>query len=413
MPVQSSLNPFTAAAIEWPYDIHVELRRRGIVYVEEIDTWIASRYADVDAVLMDQVHFTAKNAAGGGARMVDPEFAEVYSKGWPMVRTLMTADPPQHRWYRMMLSPEFTPRSVRAMDGFVEGVVDRLIDGFYSQGRVDVASELALPLPLIVFCTQMGVPAEDLPLITQFTNDFNDSFTFEIADLGRDRELELVRSVVDFQHYAWNLIQRRKAELGDDLLSHMITHTIRGGLERPPSDLELLSTVMLLLNAGTETTMNLIGSCALVLLERPELADRIRGDASQVAKFVEEVLRFESPVQSLFRTATARVDIGGVTIPAGARVAVLYGAANRDPDAWDDPDVFDIDRTDGSKGMHFGKGEHFCLGAHLARLEATKAVGRVLDRLSGLRLADDHQTAYRRNPLTRGLASLNVEWDVD
>jgi cytochrome P450 len=413
VPVTASLNPFTAEAIEDPYPVHDALRRNGISYVEETDTWVASRYSDVETILFDTDNFTARNAAGGGDRLSDPEFGAIYSEGWPMARTLMTADPPNHRWYRMVLSKRFAPRSVAALEQDINDIVHELIDGIFDDRQADVIKELALPIPLIVFCRQIGVPPGELPLIKHFTNDLNDSFTFEVANLGRDRELELARSTVQFQHYAWAMIQERRKNSGDDLLSMMIRTKIPGLGDRPMTDVEILSTVMLLLNAGTETTMNLLGNAVALLLHHPDQLAKLRADRSLIPLAVDEILRYESPVQCLFRNAKRDVVVGGVTIPAQARVAVLYGAANRDPDFWTAPHVFDVTRPEASRGLYFGKGEHFCLGAHLARLEARISLNAVLDRLPNLRLAPGiNDFRHRQNPLTRGLVQLQVEWDL-
>lgn len=412
LPATVALNPFTPEATRNPYPVHEALRREGLTYVPEIDTWVASRYEDLEAILHDQDNFTARNAAGGGGRLSDPELAAAYADGYSMARTLMTADPPEHRWYRSTLSRRFIPRSVAEMEGFVTDVVNGLVDDLPETGRADLVGCLALPTPLIVFCGMMGIPDDELPLITRFTNDLNDSFTFEIANLGRSRELEVVRSVVAFQHYVLDKIRARRESPEDDLISMMLGTVVKGLGDRRLTDHELLSTVTLLLNAGTETTMNLIGNAIDLLIAHPGQFEAVRQDRGLLRNTVDEILRFESPVQALFRNAKVDVEVGGVTIPARGRVALLYGAANRDPDRWENPDTFDITRADASKGLYFGSGEHFCLGAHLARLEGRVVLNTILDRLPNLRLSEGSHVERRLNPLTRGFAELHVEWDV-
>jgi len=411
MPTTVSLNPFTPEAMHNLYPVHEALRQEGLVYLPEIETWIASRYDDLEAILKDQENFTARNAAGGGGRLRDPELAAAYADGYPMARTLMTADPPEHKWYRSTLSRKFTPRNVAEMEDFVEDVVNALIDDLPADRHADVVERLSLPIPLIVFCSLMRIPDDELPMITQFTNDLNDSFTFEVANHGRPRELEIIRSVIAFQNYVLDKIRQRRETPGDDLISMMLGSAVKGLGDRGLTDLEMLSTVTLLLNAGTETTMNLLGNAVELFMKHPDQWKALQEDRGLLRNAVDEVLRAESPVQCLFRHTKADVEINGVALPARAKVALLYGAANRDSQRWTDPDTFDITRADASRGLYFGSGEHFCLGAHLARLEARVALNAILDRLPGLRLTDDNDFARRPNPLTRGFAHLNVEWD--
>lgn len=413
MPITVGLNPFTPEATQDPYPVHEALRREGLVYVPEIKTWMASRYQDIEAILRDQENFTARNAAGGGGgRLSDPELAAAYAEGYPMARTLMTADPPEHRWYRSVLAKKFTLRSVAELEGFVAEVVNGLIDDLPTDAPADIVGNIALPLPLIVFCHLMQIPDEELSLITRFTNDLNESFTFEITDHGRPRQLEIIRGVVSFQNYVLEKIRQRREEPGDDLISMMLGTVVEGLGGRTLTDLEMLSTVALLLNAGTETTMNLLGNAVDLFMKNPAQWRALQEDRGLLRNAVDEVLRLESPVQALFRNAKNDVDVNGVTIPERGRVALLYGAANRDPDRWTDPDTFDITRPDASRGLYFGSGEHFCLGANLARLEGRVALSAILDRLPNLRLSADNRFLRRLNPLTRGYDRLNVEWDA-
>jgi cytochrome P450 len=411
MTTSLSLNPFTRDAVQDPYPVHAALRGEGLVFVPEVDAWMASRFIDVEAILRDQENFTARNSAGGGGRLNDPELAAAYKKGYPMARTLMTADPPEHRWYRGMLGRKFMPKTVAGMEDYVSGVVNALIDDMPRDGRVDVVNYLSLPIPLTVFCGLANIPDDELPLITHFTTALNESFTFEIANLPRERELEVVETVVSFQNYILDKIAARRADPGDDLISMMTETVVKGLGDRTMTDTEMLSTVALLLNAGTETTMNLIGSMLNLLLQHPDQWRAVVEDRSLLQNTVDEALRLESPVQALFRHTKNEAAINGVTLPAGAKIAILYGAANRDPERWDDPDTFDIYRKDASKGLYFGSGEHFCLGAHLARLEGRVTLDVIADRLKGLRLAAGNDFQRRMNPLTRGFTALIVEWD--
>jgi cytochrome P450 len=407
------LNPFTPEAVQNPYPVHEALRKTGVVHVEDVDTWVVSRYADVEAVLADTDRFTARYAAGGSGRSLDRELLAEYANGFPIARTLIAADPPEHRWYRLALAKRFAVRSVRDLEPFVTDVVTRLMDDLEG-GSAEMVPDFALPIPLVVFCALMGVPDEDLPLVKRFNENLNDSFTFEVVAYDRAQELEIVRGVVAFQHYIREMIESRRATPGEDLLSQMITSVIPGLGDRPLSDLEIMSTVMQLLNAGTETTMNLISNGIDLMLRHPEQCDAVRADPGLLVNFVDEVLRFESPVQCLFRNAKVDVDLGGVTVPRGGRLAVMYGAANRDPRRFDDPDRFNVTRSDASQGLYFGKGEHFCLGAHLARLEGRVAFRAIIERFDGLeRDTDAPAPTYRPNPLSHGLAALPVRWDSD
>ncbi len=413
MTATTTLDPFRPEAMRDPYPVHAALRERGVVHLEHIDTWVASRFADVEAILLDTARFSSRNVGGGSTgRARDPELAAIQREGLATVAVLTPADPPRHRWYRQAVSKPFSPRSIAELSDSIERIVAGLIDGFADRGRADLVAELARPFPLLVFAELAGVPTDDIDLVKQLTDDHVEMIAAAVGQVPRDRQLHLARQNVAFQRYVVDLVDARRADSGEDLLTHLIDARLSGFDGRPLDDAELMSMVMTILDGGNETTINLVANGLALLLEHPDQLQALRDDPSLVPGAVEEILRYEAPVQCLFRQATVDVELGGATIPAGARVALLYGAANRDPERFDDPDTFDVRRPDAHRALHFGKGEHFCLGAHLARLEGRIAFEQLLARLPGLRPAGDQLVIeHHPNPVLRGVAALDVAWD--
>lgn len=408
----SPLNPFTPEAIEDPYPVHRALRDEGVVYVPDVDTWCVSRFADVEHVLQHHDEFSSRNVGGGAAGVIDERLAAIAAEGFRPVAVLTPADPPEHSHYRWVVARSFSPQAVGALEDEIRAIVDRLIDRFVARGECDLVSEFAAPFPLHVFAQLVGVPESDIPQMKAWTDDRIEMMGAAVGRVSRDRMYELARSNVEAQRYLYGLIEEVRAQSGDDLLSHMVHAHLPGFGDRQLDDDELMSMVQTVLDGGNETTVNLVSNGMALLLQHPHELARLRADPSLIANAVEEVLRVESPVQCLFRTARADVSLGGVTVPEGARLAILYGAANRDPRRWERADELDVGRADARKALHFGAGIHFCLGEHLARLEGRVAFEALTTRLANLRL---HPTRndfrHHTSPIVRGLRELWVQWD--
>lgn len=401
-----SYRPFDPATLAEPYELHAALREQAPVYeVPGIGIFLVSTYALVLEVLGDPERYSSRVGAQAGGDA--PELRAVSARGYPPVDTLLTCDPPAHARYRQLVAHAFPARRVARLEDYVRRLAVELLEGFAADGAVDLVSRFAVPLPLTVIADQLGVPRRDMALFKKWSDD-------SVAPLGgmipAERRRACAESIVEFQHYMVRRIEERRAEPRDDILSDLVAARVSGEV---PLDLpEMLSILQQFLVAGNETTASLIASATLLLLRNPDELARVTGDPSLVPNMVEEALRLESPVQALFRVATRETDLGGVRIPTGARLAVLYASANRDAAQFPDPHRFDVRRENARSHLAFGRGEHFCIGAALARKEAVVAFETLLPRLRGLRLRKDRELVYEPSFILRRLRTLDLEWEA-
>ncbi|MEV4756666.1 cytochrome P450 [Micromonospora sp. NPDC049559] len=354
--------------------------------------WLVTRYEDAQRALGDP-RLGKRSSAGGFSyqRMLPEDVARAVS------RHLLALDPPDHTRLRRLVSGAFTARRMAALRPRIEGLAEELLDGMSGADRVDLIESYALPLPIQVLCDLLGVPSEDQA-------DFR-SWTNAIVAGGVD-PAGLPPALVAIVGYIRELLAAKRRRPADDLLSALIT--VRDQEDRLSDD-ELISMVYLLLIAGHETTVNLIGNGALLLLAEPERWARVVATPELVPGAVEELLRYEGPVQSAtFRTALEPVELGGQKIPEGARVLISLLSANRDGERFPDPDRLDLDRPV-TPNLAFGHGIHYCLGAPLARLEGDIAFRALARRFPDLRLAVPvEEVAWRPSLLLRGLSALPV-----
>ena len=318
---------------------------------------------------------------------------------------MLFRDPPHHTRLRDAVSRAFTPRAVEALRPRIQAHAEAPFDRLASAGRMDVVADLAEPLPRAVIGELLGIPEAHRPACAAWSAAVARSL--DALPIPEDRPLvaegQTARRALG--GYVRELIAARRAQPASDLVSTLVEAADGDGLL---SDSELVAMVVLLLVAGTETAVSLIGTTVLALLQHPDALARLREAPWHLPAAVEEAVRWESPVQRTWRIATTDIAFGDHIIPRGALVVLLLGAANRDPARFPAPDRFDLDRP-ASGHVAFGAGVHVCLGAALARLEAQVAVGTLLRRLATLRLATD-QPAWRLTATLRGLTTLPVTW---
>ncbi|HTY78248.1 MAG TPA: cytochrome P450 [Candidatus Bathyarchaeia archaeon] len=387
-------NPLSPETIEDPYPLYQRLRADAPVHRSPLGMWVLSRYDDVAMFLRDP-------------RFGRRGFQEVISTrfGHPgFGRSMLLQDPPDHTRLRTLVSKAFTPRVVEGLRGQIQSLVDGLLDGMAARGEADLIAELAYPLPVSVISTMLGVPVEDRGRFRAWSSDIARSIEALIVS-----DPEIVargnaagRAVTE---YFQDLLAERRRHPRADLLSGLIAVEEAGD---QLSTEELLATIVLLFLAGHETTTNLIGNGVLALLRHPAELRRLREDPALIGPAVEELLRFESPVQRVSRIVYEDVTIEGCTIPGGSLVMGLLGAANRDPAHFPQPERLDLGRQD-NRHLAFGWGIHFCLGAPLARLEGQIAIGTLLARLPALALATE-RVQWRQTFTLRALAALPVRF---
>jgi cytochrome P450 len=382
-----------------PYPFYTQLRTADPVHCTSKGLWVLSRHADVAAVLRDlrfgregfERHFGLTDGARGDAA--------------GQRQSMLFRDPPHHTRLRDAVSRAFTPRAVEALRPRVQAHVDALLDRVSSAGRMDVVADLAEPLPRAVIGELLGIPEAHRLACAAWSTAVARSL--DALPIPQDRPLvaegQTARRALG--GYVRELVAARRAQPGADLLSTLVAAADEDGLL---SDSEVVAMAVLLLVAGTETTVSLIATTVWALLSHPDQLTRLREAPWLLPAAVEEALRWESPVQRTWRIAGTDVELAGHEIPAGALVVLLLGAANRDPARFTDPDRFEILRRDLGH-LAFGAGVHACLGAFLARLEVQVAVGTLLRRWPRLPLATEGPV-WRPTATLRGLATLPVTW---
>ena len=378
-------NPFSDELARDPYAFYHRLREKDPIHrMRLIDAWVLTRYEDVDSMLRDHQRFAVE-----GRRFHDTGLT-----------TMLDIDPPDHTRLRALVSRAFTPRSVSRLHGRVQEIADRLLDAVVDHDRIDLIAALGYPLPVTVIAEMLGVPAEDMDRFEGWSNDI----ALIIEPILTPGQLQAVRHATEeLFAYFETIVETRRREPRDDLVSALLAAEEEG--DRLTRE-ELLFTMLLILVAGNETTRNLIGNGMLALLRHPDQFQRLRDAPELMESAVDEMLRYDSPVQFNGRVVREDLEMGGKRLRAGQRVIALLGAANRDPAAFENPDTLDIERKEKSH-LSFGRGIHYCLGASLALLEARIAFRCLLDRFVSIRMAAEPR--HRDGFVLRGVQSLWIE----
>jgi len=387
-----------------PYSRYLSMRSLAPIHQSQSSkAWYLTRYQDCKGVLLDPRF--GRGSEVGPDRFGGLAGEEVTQKRQELSRSsqqnMLFSDPPDHSRLRNMVSRAFTPKRIDALREQITKLVDPLLEDMVSLGSVDALEALAFPLPVAVIGQLVGVPPEDWAsfrtLVRESTAMIEAFPTVESLERGD-------RAMATMEEYFRDLVKVRRQNPEDDLLSAMIA--VEEGGDRLSGE-ELVATAILLFAAGFETTTNLIGNGLLALLQHPDQLMRLRGDPGLLPTAIEEMLRYDSPVQIDARTALEAAEVAGHPVDAGTYVITFLGAANRDPAIFDEPDSFDVGRVD-NHPLSFGWGIHHCLGAHLARLEGEIVFGRLLDRCPSIELAGS-DPVWRQSVTLRGLEALPIE----
>ena len=393
----------TAAFYTDPYPLYDQLRAEQPVYWSDaVGAWLLTRYDDVTTTLRDPRRFSSRGRFLAVLDRVPADTrARVRSLEDHFTVGLISSDPPDHTRLRGLINRAFTPRRIEGLRPRVQALVDELLGTIEAHGEMDVFHDLAYPLPATVIAELLGAPAADRDRFKVWSNGI-----LAFQGTGRTTPDTLDRAqhdLLEMRAFLGELLERRRREPADDLLSAMVAAEAEGD---KLSAAELLTTCVTLLTAGHETTTNLIANGLYTLLRHPEQLQQLRADPGLMATAVEEMLRYESPLQRNPRRLAEDVELHGQRLRRGDFVLQVLGAANRDPAQFPDPDRFNITRRP-NRHVAFGMGIHFCLGAPLARLEAPIAIGTVLRRLPRLGLADG-DIRWQEHGLLRALQSLPV-----
>ncbi len=402
-PGAPTFNPLSPDFIRNPYPFYAQLRHSAPMLPSPFGGILASRHAEVSLVLRDKRfgkdfvnRITKRN---GTAIMDEPVYRSM--RHW-----MLTQDPPDHTRLRGLVVKAFTARRVEDMRPRIQAIVDDAIDRVIARGHMDLVSEFAFRLPVIVICDMLGIPEEDRSVF--FEREAASGRLLDPVPLTR-AELDAANQANQASNaYFQRLFERRRREPGDDLTTQLVQAEEAGS---KLSNEELTANIVLLFGAGHETTVNLIGNGLLGLHRNPDQLALLKQRPELVGNAVEEFLRYDSSVQLTSRVALEDIpDLGGVAVPQGESILCLLGSANRDPAAFPDrPDQLDITRPN-VKPQSFGGGIHFCLGAQLARIEAEVAIATLLRRLPGLKLDDAVNPEWRPTFVLRGLKKLPARW---
>jgi cytochrome P450 len=397
----TEFDPFSPSVVADPHPHYAALRAASPVHhAVDHDLWLVTRYDDVVRVIRDPLVFSSAEGMGrlmtGGVGPNRVKDGALFGMSPAELRVLIATDPPDHTTLRRLVSRAFTPRAISALEPRLRALCGELVDGLLQdleRGPADLVSSVAMPFPVTVIAELLGIPAERRDDFKRWSDALVGSLAGE-ADLrgARDAMIELTGFVVE-------QIERRRREPSDDLIGRLVEVGEELGAG------EIVAFVILLLVAGNETTTNLIGNGAQAFADHPAQLERLVSDPSLVASAVEEVFRYDGPVQALFRGTTQDAQVSGVTIPAGSLVMVCFAAANRDPDHYADPQAFDVARNP-QDHLGLGHGIHYCLGASLARLEARIVLDTFLDRAVALAPAGGAEPLA--NAVLRGFRSFPV-----
>jgi cytochrome P450 len=395
--VSPTFDPWNPAFVAYPYEAYAALREKPVVWFEPTRQWLIPRHVDVNALLRDRrlgrtyLHLATHEEMG---RPPDPEHLAPF---WHLIRNgMLDLEPPDHTRLRRLVSSAFTPRRVNAMRPVVERLALQLADALVARGGGDLIADVAEPLPVTVIAELLGVPETDRPLLRPWSADICGMYELNPSREAADAA---VRASTEFSDYLRGLARVRKAEPRDDLISAL---TQVDGLTED----ELIGTCVLLLNAGHEATVNVTGNGWWSLFRNPDQLAALRDDHGLLDTAVEELMRYDTPLQMFERWVLEDITVHGVDIPRGSEIALLFGSANHDPTVFSDPARLDLARRD-NPHISFGAGIHYCLGAPLARIELVASFGAILTAAPNLKLVREPE--WKPGYIIRGLESLTVE----
>ncbi|WP_328439463.1 cytochrome P450 [Streptomyces sp. NBC_00444] len=404
MPAASDLAfaPWDPAFLADPYPAYAELRARGrVIRYDPTDQWLVPHHADVSALLRDrrlgrtyQHRFTHEDFGRTAPPPEHEPFHVLNDHG------MLDLEPPDHTRIRRLVSKAFTPRTVEQLKPYVANLAGELVDALVERGGGDLLADVAEPLPVAVIAEMLGIPESDRAPLRPWSADICGMYELNPS---QETAAKAVRASVEFTEYLRELIAARRKEPRDDLISGLIEAHDEGDRL---TEQEMISTAVLLLNAGHEATVNATVNGWWALFRNPGQLAALRADHSLVPTAVEELMRYDTPLQLFERWVLDEIEIDGTTIPRGAEIAMLFGSANHDPEVFRNPDRLDLTRKD-NPHISFSAGIHYCIGAPLARIELAASMRALLEKAPTLSLAAEPKR--KPNFVIRGLEGLSVE----
>ena len=391
------LDPRDDGFVERPYQEYVARQRTCPVFSVKGVGMGVTGYVNLVALSRDSAHLSReipnqRTRLGIGSNAVSAEVRTLAAEMHEEAPALFHSDPPTHTVHRRLVNQAFMPRRVRLLEPRMRQLAHELIDQFIDAGTVEFMQEFAVRFPLGMLTDMLGVDREDMTLFKRWTDDM----LAGVSDILTDqRRLEVTRSGIEFQRHFLALSAQRRAQPREDVLSDLVNARLEDG--RRLGEGELLAIIAQIAVAGHETSTNFLGNAIVVALTHPGLMERLRNDRGQIPDFLEELLRFDPPLQCTYRRATSDFEIADMRIGEGQTVAAFWGAAGYDPAVFDTPEEFRVGRHNARRHLAFGHGIHFCVGSELARLEGRIAFDALLDRLADVTL-DRAASDLRRHP---------------
>jgi cytochrome P450 len=401
----SELDFFSAEVQECPFHVYQQLQEEAPVWqMPGTNVFVVTRYDDIREIIRDPGRFSSSFSALLNTGSSNEEVNTIYGKGYEMVETLLTQDPPRHRVYRNLVNKVFSNKRIEGMRSEVEKMSNELINQWIDEPEVDLLNRFCVPLPIYVISDQLGVPRSELSLIKKWS-DASASRLGRLAD--EEEQIQNAKDIVEFQHYFAALLDRMREAPEDNIISDLANNTIDEGrlLTKP----EALGMIQQILVAGNETSTSAIAGGVVLLIQNPDQQAMLRQHPDLIPAAVEEILRLETPTSGMWRCATADTEIGGVNIPEGAFLMVRFAAGNRDESIFTDGGAMSVARENADSHLAFGQGTHFCLGAQLARMEMQVALTGLLNRTTDWALVDGkNPLKHSPNVLLRGLTDLHI-----
>lgn len=405
-----AFEPMLESTVACPYPWLAKAREDAPVFFDaEHRMWWVTRYEDARAVLRDPVTYSSREAMRYRP-ITSPDLARVYPDGHPGVHSIIRKDPPEHTRVRRVANRGFTRPIVAAMEPAIRQRCETLIGAFAADGRCDFVTQFATQLPVQTIVDIIGAPMDQDLAFAQWGEDF-----FAMLDgalpAGPEAEAEMARRAERMLTWLRSFIASRQEDPQDDLTSALLHAPGDDGTPVLSVD-EVIAVLNSLLVAGVDTTASFLPQLLRQVLSQPGLWERIKRDRSLIDAVIEEGVRYLVPSRGVRRTTTVEVELGGVTLPAGADLFIALAGAARDPEMFDEPDRFDIDRPTNKQHLSFGKGTHMCIGASLARLEARVTLETIADLLPDVRLAADNEERWSPDLILPRYRTLRLEWDA-
>ncbi len=398
-----------------PYPYYKRMRDECPVFLAENahDTTIVATHNLVLEVLRNPTTFSSQFSLPTSLEdsPVNREINRIMENGWERVSTLLTSDPPDHTRNRKLVSKAFTPKAISDLEPFLRSITNQLLDDIIEKRKIELVKDFAMPLPVLSIAAALGVPDAKIVDFRRWTEACVDQGSMLRSN---ERRIQATHEIVEMQHFFAKELQSRLEKPLDDILTGLVQASLQNdeiekGETHPLTMPEMLSIIQQLLVAGNETTTKLITEMILLLARDQNELQKLHSHPERIPLIVEESLRLLSPTQGMYRMATCPSTVGKAKIEQGSRVLVSYASANRDERLFPKPDQFNPDRANLREHLAFGKGTHYCIGAALARLEATVALSEFSKRISTISLASDNEFDYSKNPLLRGLSHLYLE----